>query len=84
MKQPLPADMEAGPQPLDAVLREVSVTPHDLVVAAGGGLTHKAVGKACRGRRITNRMQRKILAALQARVPVRAFVLDDLFTYRGR
>lgn len=77
--------MEAGTQPLDAVMMQRRLTNHDLVLAAvGSGLTHKQVAKARRGRRLTMHMQNKIVSALNELVgeisPVRR---EDCFNYKG-
>lgn len=78
-------DMEAGPQPLDGLMNELKLTNHDLVDAAGpNGLTHKAVAKGRRGRKLTLRAQEKIVAALNARATGRMFRREDCFSYRGR
>lgn len=77
--------MEAGTQPLDALMMQRRLTNHDLVLAAvGSGLTHKQVAKARRGRRLTMHMQNKIISALNELggevSPVRR---EDCFNYRG-
>lgn len=77
--------MELGTQPLDAVMVEMNLSNHDLVVANKGQLTHKTVGKARKGRRLTKRSQRKVIDAVNAvRGGRAAYQLEDLFTYRGR
>lgn len=77
--------MEAGVQPLDALMMQRRLTNHDLVLAAvGTGLTHKQVAKARRGRKLTMHMQNKIVSALNElsgeTAPVRR---EDCFNYRG-
>lgn len=78
-------EMEAGPQPLDALMLQRGWTNHDVVNAlVGTGLTHKQVAKARRGRRLTLHMQEKILRAincLAADTPVRR---EECFNYQGR
>lgn len=76
--------MEAGLQPLDAILTGLGWHNHDLVVRCPDGLTHKAVQKARRGRKITRRMQHKILEAVNAAPGGRHYALEELFNYRGR
>lgn len=79
------APMEAGIQPIDALLARLGLRNHDLVAAAPGPLTHKEVGKARRGRRLTARTQRRVLAALNATgAEGSPFELADLFNYQGR
>ena len=77
------SDMEAGVQPLDAVLAELNLKSHDLVAASGEHLTHKEVQKGRRGRRLTANLQGKIVRALSA-VAGRPFATKELFTYEGR
>lgn len=79
-------DMEAGPQPLDGLLRQCGLTNHDLVNAAAPGmLTHKMEAKGRRGRKLTLRAQDKIVQALnlaaRREVPYRR---EECFSYRGR
>ena len=77
------SEMEAGTQPLDALMRAAELKNHDLVVASSVGLTHKQVAKARRGRRLTLRLQNRVLAAWNvARGEERK--LEELFNYRGR
>lgn len=56
-----------------------------MALAGPGLLTHKAVAKARRGRKLTMRMQEKIVRALNAagrREP--PYRRDECFNYRGR
>lgn len=76
-------DMDAGHQPLDSLMEERGLTNHDLVAASTHNLTHKQVSKARHGRKVTSRIQRKILAAWNA-VQEETSTLEQLFTYRGR
>ena len=88
---PPQADSETmlmGIQPLDAILETRGTNNHEIVAAAGGnGLTHKVVQKARKGRQLTARAQKKVLAAVNT-----AGKLKDLpplkhaeaFTYIGR
>ncbi len=77
------SDMEAGVQPLDAVLLQLQLKSHDLVAASAEHLTHKEVQKGRRGRRLTANLQGKIVRALSA-VAGRPFAARELFTYEGR
>jgi hypothetical protein len=77
-------DMDAGPQPLDALMTTLGVNNHDLVAAGALGLTHKVVAKGRRGRKLTQRAQEKIVTALNATAEGRAYRREDCFTYRGR
>ena len=81
--------MEAGVQPIDAVMGALGVSNHDLVAASDAHLTHKQVAKARKGRKLTGRMQQKVADALNAVPSVRGreeapFAVGQLFTYRGR
>ena len=55
--------MEAGVQPLDQLIVDAGLRNNDLVKISDNGLTHKQVSKARRGRKITRRMQLKVLSA---------------------
>ena len=76
-----------GIQPLDAILTEHSLGNHDIVTACDEPLTHKAVQRARKGRRITKHMQRRITAALNKAVTLQGKTLErewpvsELFTY---
>jgi hypothetical protein len=74
-----------GPQPLDRIMTEHGLSNHDLVNASRHPLTHKAVQRGRKGRRLTNHMQLRIAEALFHALPSppeRPFKLADLFTYR--
>ena len=76
-------EMESGPQPLDQLMLEGGYKNNDLVSISQDGLTHKQVSKARKGRRITRRIQMKILNAWNS-LTGDDINLDDLFNYRGR
>jgi hypothetical protein len=84
----MPEDMNAGVQPLDALLDAAGLKNHDLVAAAPDlHLTHKEIGKARKGRRLTAHTQRRVLTALNASLKSRdlpAVKLEAAFNYRGR
>lgn len=84
----IPEDMNAGLQPIDALMEGHGLKNHDVVAAAGeSGLTHKEVAKARKGRRLTAHTQRRVLAAVNACLKARelpAVALAELFNYRGR
>ena len=75
--------MNAGPQPLDALLVRHALANHDLVENSGEHLTHKVVQKARKGRRLTRNAQQKILRAMN-RAATAAYHVEELFNYRGR
>jgi hypothetical protein len=77
--------MEAGPQPLGALMQRLGLANGDLVAASPSQLTHKVVGKARSGRRLTLRAQRKVLDALnRTGAEGTPFRLPDVFNYEGR
>ncbi len=78
-------ELDNGVQPLDAVLTELGVTNHEMVEACGEGLTHKAMTRARKGRRLTPKMKLRITqtlnAVLKKRAVEREFRKRDLFNY---
>lgn len=80
--------MTMGVQPLDAVLDALGLNNHDVVAAAGGnGLTHKVVQKARKGRQLTARAQKKVLAAVNAAAKLKEappLKHEEAFNYIGR
>lgn len=76
-----------GTQPLDALIIEHALGNHDIVAACDEPLTHKAVQRARKGRRLTTHMKRRIAAALNKAVTLQGKTLEkewhpsDLFTY---
>lgn len=76
-------------QPLDAVLKDLRLTAHDLVKISKEQLTYKQVHKARTGRSITLRIKGKIIRALNACLlsdpgkknlcSHRAYTIEDLF-----
>ena len=90
-EKPTQADTEnmlMGVQPLDAVLEARGINNHEIVAAAGGnGLTHKVVQKARKGRQLTARAQKKVLAAVNAAGKLKELPPlkhDEAFNYIGR
>lgn len=84
----IPENMNAGVQPLDALMETHGLKNHDLVAAAPGTcLTHKEIAKARKGRQHTAHTQRRILTALNAAFKSRELplaVMEAVFNYRGR
>ena len=84
---PKPEERNLGTQPLDGVLNEFGLGNHDLVTASEEPLTHKAVQRARKGRRLTPHMQRRVAEALnravtlQGRTIERPWQVSDLFSY---
>lgn len=81
------AERNLGPQPLDAILAEHSLGNHDIVSASEQPLTHKAVQRARKGRRLTKHMQRRVTIAvnkaiaLQGNEEARDWKIAELFNY---
>jgi hypothetical protein len=71
---------DLGEQPILRIMAGRGLKPHDLVAASTEQLTHKMVARACRGRRLTPHIQRRVLDALN-RVAGGNYILGDLFTY---
>lgn len=76
-----------GVQPLDGIMTEHELGNHDLVTASLEPMTHKAVQRARKGRRLTKHMKQRMADALnlllkQKGVEVeRPWTVKDLFTY---
>ena len=68
-------------------MAEHSLGNHEIVTACEEPLTHKAVQRARKGRRLTKHMQRRIAAALNKAVALQGKTMEqewqvsDLFTY---
>lgn len=82
-----PVERNLGIQPLDAKLAESGLDNHDLVHASAEPITHKAIQRARKGRRLTAHMQRRVAEALNKALqakgtpPEREWTMKDLFTY---
>ena len=75
--------MEAGIQPLDHLMINEEIRNNDLVSISKEGLTHKQVSKGRNGRKITKKIQLKILRAWNL-LKDQDLCLDDLFNYQGK
>ncbi len=69
-----------GEQPIARLMVEKGLKARDLVAASTEQITHKMVARACKGRRLTPNVQRKIRNALVAATGEEC-ALSDLFTY---
>jgi hypothetical protein len=85
-----PQERQMGPQPLDALMLQWGLNNHSLVAASAHPLTHKAVQRARRGRRVTRRLQLRLLEAYNRALGAAGLAdqgarpaqrLADLFTY---
>jgi hypothetical protein len=74
-----------GVQPIDAVMTEHGLKNHDVMQMNRGGLTHKNIAKARKGRRLTPKIKVRVTEALNAVLKQRGvekqFVPKDLFNY---
>ena len=73
-------EYDLGPQPISELLKTHKLSPHDLVAASSEQITHKMVSRACRGRRLSRRVQLKIRNALNI-ASGQSYCIGDLFTY---
>ncbi len=73
-------EYEQGPQPIAGLMTKHNLKPHDLVAASTEQITHKMVSRACRGRKLSRRVQLKITNALNAATE-QNYKLKDCFTY---
>ena len=73
-------ERDLGEQPIARLLAALGLTAHDLVAASREQLTHKMVRRACKGRRLTPKVQLKLRDALNART-AGSYELADLFDY---
>ena len=73
-------ERDFGLQPLAAVLEQHGLSHHDVVAASTEQITHKMVSRACKGRKLTRRVQLKIRNAINAATEEN-YTLKDLFTY---
>ncbi|MCX5681967.1 MAG: hypothetical protein NT079_06860 [Candidatus Omnitrophica bacterium] len=69
-----------GVQPFAALMIEHGLKPNDLVLHSTEQLTHKMVSRAAKGRRLTPKIQYRILNALNKAVG-KEYGLKDLFIY---
>jgi len=71
---------DLGLQPLSGLMSEHGLKPTDLVRNSTEQLTHKMVGRAAKGRRLTPKIQRKVLNAL-IKATGKNYELKELFNY---
>jgi hypothetical protein len=76
------ADVERnlGEQPIAGIMADRGLTARDLVAASSEQVTHKMVARACKGRRLTPNVQRKVRNALNTAADA-DYALKELFTY---
>ena len=77
--------MNVGNQPLDKLMIDRNWSNHDIVIALPSGhITHKQIQKARKGRRLSIKVQQKILLAVNNHDKSNSFKINDLFTYLGK
>ncbi len=76
-----PNERNLGPQPLTGFIAKHELRSQDLVAASSEQITHKMVVRACKGRRLTKRVQLKIRNAMNA-ASGESYSLADLFNYQ--
>ena len=69
-----------GPQPIENILAKHNLSHHDIVAASTEQITHKMVNRACKGRKLSRRVQLKIVRAVNTAAEA-DYKLKDLFTY---
>jgi len=71
---------DLGEQPIAKVLASHGLKPTDLVRNSAEQITHKMVGRAVKGRKLTPHVQIKILNAVNTAAHSH-YSLNDLFNY---
>ena len=71
---------DLGEQPLVGVMADFGLSVHDVVAACDEQITHKMVSRGRKGRRLTRRVQFKILRAVN-NASGKEHSLRDLFNY---
>jgi hypothetical protein len=69
-----------GLQPLAGLMTEHGLKPTDLVSHSTKQLTHKMVSRAMKGRRLTPKIQYRVMSALNKSAS-KEYSLKDLFNY---
>jgi len=78
MDKAMPLDL--GEQPLLKIMLELGLKPNDLVSNSTEQITHKMISRAAKGRRLTPKVQQKILGALN-KATGKQYSLPDIFNY---
>ncbi len=69
-----------GAQPIAQIMADLGLRGGDLVANSTEQITHKMVSRACKGRRLTSRVQLKIRNALSQSTGEK-YSIPDLFNY---
>ena len=75
-----PVEKNLAEQPIVGIIAEHKLSTRDLVSASTENITFKMVSRACKGRRLTPRIQQKICNALNT-ASGKTFSIKDLFNY---
>ena len=73
-------ELNFGAQPIAKIIEEKGFKPHDLVEASTEQITHKMVTRACKGRKLSQKVKVKIQNALN-NATEKQYNLKDLFNY---
>ena len=71
---------DLGPQPIAELIAKHNLKPHDLVAASTEQVTHKMVSRACKGRKLSRRVQLKLVHALN-NAAEENYTIKDCFSY---
>jgi len=71
---------DLGEQPIAGIMTEHGLKHNDLVINSSEQITHKMVNRAVKGRRLTPKIQQKILNALN-KATGKEYALKDIFNY---
>jgi len=73
-------ERDLGEQSIARILAEQGFKSHDLVINSTQQITHKMVMRAAKGRRLSLKIQYRLLNALN-KAAGKQYVLKDLFNY---
>ena len=73
-------ELNFGQQPIAALMQQLELEPHDLVVASTEQLTHKMVARALKGRRLTSNTKGIVQRAF-CRATGKSWKQAELFNY---
>ena len=73
-----------GVQPLDELMNKNGWTNNFVVKNSSAQLTHKQIQKGRKGRRLTTKIQDKILQSINECLYPNKITISDLFTYYGK
>ena len=73
-------ERDLGEQPVNQIMLQHNLKPHDLVEVSTEQITHRMVARAGKGRRLSQPIQIKVLNALN-KAAGKTYKLKDLFSY---